>query len=154
MFHIEGYEWMIYCLSLLSITLLGSFSGRNFKEKFAGKTELVKKICLAIFVVTSMYWIITFPYVSSYYDFSDKSDYSSEMISNKQSDYIIKNHRQIEVLERELKETKDELKAVTGRINLILQIIMYGLIYFGANWIFNSNKKDLEENQDNLSLKL
>lgn len=154
MFHLEGYEWIIYFLSLVSVTLLGSLSGKIAKNKFKGNTELIKKICLGVFMITSMYWIITFPFVSPYFSFAEKTDYPAEISAEKQSDYIKEHHGRIENLERELKETKDELKAVTGRINLILQLVMYGLIYFGCTWIFNSNKKDLEENRDNLNLNL
>lgn len=155
MFHLEGYEWVIYGLSLFSIILLGSLStGNKLRNKFKDKTELVKKICLTVFIATSIYWIITFPYVDSYYSFPDKSDYPASVSVGKQFDYIEENHRRIESLERELQETKDELKAVAGRINLILQIIMHGLIYFGANWIFSSKKKDLQEIQSDQISKL
>jgi hypothetical protein len=155
MFHIEGYEWAIYGLSLLSIMLLGIMSGgTKLKGKFISKTQLVKKICLAVFVVTSIYWIITFPFVGSYYSFPDKSDYPANVSVEKQFDYTKENHRRIEILERELQETRDELKAFAGRVNLILQLIMYGLIYFGASRIFSSNKKDSEENKDTLRLNL
>jgi hypothetical protein len=154
MIHIEGYEWIIYALSLLSIILLGSLSGKIVKNKFKIKTEYVRKICLAVFIATSIYWIITFPYVSSFYSFPEKSDYSASSSQEKQGDYIEENHRRIETLERELQRTREQLEAFAGRVNLILQLIMYGLIYFGANWIFSSNKKDAEENRDNLSLDL
>ena len=124
MFHIEWYEWIIYFLSLLSVMLLGGLSGKVSKDKFKGKTELIKKISLAVFIVTSMYWIITFPFVSPYYNFSEKSDYPSEISAEKEANYIKEHHRRIESLEREVKETKDELKAVVGRINLFLQLLI------------------------------
>lgn len=152
MFRVEGYEWIIYFLSLLSVMMLGTLSGTSLKNKFAGKIVLVKKICLGVFIITSIYWIITFPSVSPYFNFADKSDYPAEISLENQSKYIKEHHGRIESLERELKETKDELKKVTERIDLILQIIMYALIYFGASWIFSSNKKDSEENGDNLNL--
>lgn len=118
MFHPEGYEWIIYGLSLMSIMLLGGLSG-NTKitiDKFKNKTLLVKKICLGIFVLTSMYWIITFPYVSSYYNFNDDSDFSSNISAEKQANYITENHKRIVSLERELGETKKELQEFSGRV--------------------------------------
>lgn len=146
MFHNEGYEWVIYGLSFLSIMLLGSITGGiKLRNKFKNKTELVKKICLAIFVVTSAYWIITVPHIGSFYSFPDKSDYPANVSVEEQSDYIKENHRRIESLERELTRTREQMEAFTERINLILQLVMYGPIYFGASWIFSSNKKDSEE---------
>lgn len=146
MFHPKGYEWLIYGLSLLSIMLLGTFSFVNSTGNLSqSKLLVVKKICLGIFIITSMYWIITFPSISSYHSFSDKSDYPDKMKTEEQSDYIAKNHRQIENLERELQETRDQMEAFSGRIDLFFQMIMYGLIYFGASWIFTSNKKDPED---------
>ena len=151
MFHPEGYEWIIYVLSFMSIMLLGSLSG-NTKDKFKNKILLIKKICLGVFVLTLMYWIITFPYVSSYYNFNDDSNFSSTISAEKQADYITENHNRIVSLERELGETKKELKEVSGRLQLFLQFLMYGMIFFASNWIFNSNGKASEENRDNLSL--
>lgn len=153
MINIEGYEWIIYGLSLLSAMLLGSLSV-NTTNKFKNNGLLIKKICLGVFVLTSIYWIITFPYVSSYYNFHGESNFPSNISAEKQTDYITENHRRIESLERELKETKDELKAVTGRITLFLQFIMYGLIFFSSNWIFSSNRKSSEKNQEKLNLDL
>ncbi len=155
MYHIEGYELLIYGLSLLSVILLGNFSAKTVKPKLSqNKFLIVKKICLGVFILTSIYWIITFPYAGSYYRFSEEADYPNKVEVEQQSDYIVKNHRQIESLERELEQTKNELQAVTGRIQLILQLIMYGLIYFGASWIFTSNNRDTGEQPDNSSFDL
>ena len=154
MFRVEGYELIIYGLSFISVMLLGGLSGKTLNKNFKNKELLVKKICLGVFIITSMYWIITFPYVGSYYNFNDESDFSSDISTEKQADYITENHKRIVNLEKELGRTKKELQEVSERVKLILQLLMYGMIYFGANWIFGSNKNDSEADQNNLSLNL
>lgn len=153
--HLEGYEWIIYFFSMLSVALLGTFYAKHSTSKLSRKKLLiVKKICLAVFIVTSIYWIITFPYIGSYYNFADKSDLPANISVEKQSDFIRENRLQIESLERELKETTDDLEAVTGRINLLLQLIMFALIYFGTSWIFTPDKSISEEDHTKLNLDL
>lgn len=143
--NIAGYEWVIYGLSLLSVTLLGTLSAVTSTAALSEKKLLlVKKICLAVFILTSIYWIITFPYVSSFYGFPESKELPANISTEEQSDYILENHRRIESLERELKQTKDDLKAVSGRIELFLNLAMYGLIYFGAAKIFTF--KSLKDN--------
>ncbi len=149
----EGYELIIYDFSFMSIILLGMLSGIT-KDKFKNRTLLLKKICFGIFILTSMYWIIIFPHISSYYNFNDDSDFSSNISAEKQADYITENHKRIESLERELGKTKKELQEVSERVKLILQFLMFGMLAFGANWIFGSNRNNSEADRDNLSLNL
>ena len=60
MYHLEGCEWLVYGLSVLSVMLLGTFSAKNLTSKLPqNKLLIVKKICLSVFVLTSIYWIIT-----------------------------------------------------------------------------------------------
>ena len=55
-------------------------------------------------------------------------------------------------MERELEQTQNDLEAVVGRINLILQIAMYGLIYFGIGFGVRLFQKDGVEDKDGLNL--
>ena len=155
MYHLEGYEWAIWGLSLVSATVFGAFAARNTKSRLTQKKFLmIKKVCLGVFILTSMYWIITFPFAGSYSDDSDKSDYPANINAEEQSDYINKNHREIEILKRRLERTTNKLESVSERMRLMLQVLMYGLISFGFNRIFTSNETGEEKSYDITNLKL
>jgi hypothetical protein len=151
MIRFESYEWLIYGLSLFSVVLFGALSGK-IKNDNKKRVLLVRKVCVAVIGITSIYWIITFPYASSYFNPHSDSDFPSEISVEKQATFITENHRRIESLESELKRTKDELEAVTGRIQLFLQLFMYGMIFFISNWISGSNGSGSADSQENLNL--
>lgn len=153
MYEIEGYEWAIYGLSLFSVIMLGQFLFLKPKAKFKSAFSIGKIACLAIFVITSMYWIITFPSVGWTYNFSEnKNSYSKDIsIENVKND-VDKNRQRIEILERELEQTQNDLEKVTGRIRLFLQIAMFGIIYFCVGFGVRSFQKDKADNSDGLNL--
>ena len=148
---LENWELPIYFLTMVAITSLSTLAGAESRvnRQKLNVTKIIKKICWGIVIISSAYWTITFPHVGSYYDFSNKSEYPAELNADKEAAYIKEYHQRIENLERETKETKEELRAVRERLDLILGIIMLGIITYGCNQIFNSKKKTLEEIQPN-----
>lgn len=152
MLKIEGYEWAIYFLSIFSVMVIGQFLFLKPKSKFKSAYSIVKIVCLIIFVITTIYWIITFPYVGWSHKFSEnENNYSKGIDIESVKNDTDKNRHRIEILERELQQTQNDLEAVAGRIKLFLQIAMYGLIYLGVGLGVRSLQKDKAENKDSLS---
>ncbi len=108
----------------------------------------MKKISWGLIIISMSYFIITFPYARHYNDYSSKSEYPPELNSNTETKYIQEHHRRIEHLEREVERTQEEVWAIRERLSLMLQILMFGIIYYGSNQIFNSKNKN-PENIDN-----
>lgn len=149
---LEVYELVIYFFTFLSVCLLGSLSFTKVKPEFANRAIFFKKIASVVFLITAIYWILTFPYVGSFYYISDKTEFPNKITAEKQVDYIVENRRRIESLEKELKETKDDLEAVRERIKMFLELFMFALIYFGVNWFFYANKNNVENGSNKLDL--
>lgn len=153
MYQIEGYEWAIYGLSVFSVIMLGQLLFLKPKPKFKSAFPIGKIVCLVIFVITSMYWIITFPSVGWTYNFSDnKNTYSKDTGTENIKNDVDKNQKRIEILERELEQTQNDLEKVAGRIRLFLQIAMFGLIYFGVGIGVKAIREDKTDNNDGMNL--
>ncbi|MCW5959475.1 MAG: hypothetical protein KIS76_04885 [Pyrinomonadaceae bacterium] len=150
---IEGYEWAIYGLSILSVMMIGHFLFLEPTDKFKSAYSIGKIVCLAVFLFSSMYWIITFPHVGWAHNFSENENSYSKLtdVEGVKSD-IEKNSRRIKILERELEQSQSDLEAVGGRIKLFLQIAMFGLIYGSVGLGVRLFRKDKAENENSLDL--
>ena len=145
---LNGWELLIYFFSIIAVSVLANLAGVN-SQTYKSRFYLIKKVAWGIMIISSVYWVITFPYIGSY-DFSSKSKYPSELNANKEAEYIKEHHQRIETLEEQVKE----FRAVRERLDLMLQIIIFGIIFYGCNQIFNSKKNDLGEVESDKFLKL
>jgi predicted transcriptional regulator len=140
----DNWESLIYLLSMIGVSVLANSSGKPLagNEK---KFYLMKKISWGLIVLSMAYFTITFPYAGNYYNFSNKSEYPAELTSNTETKYIQEHHQRIEDLEKEVERTREEVRAIRDRLSLMLQILMYGIIFYGCNQIFKSKNRELEE---------
>lgn len=150
---IKGYELLVYGLSLISVIVLGQSLYLIPKAKYKSAYSRIKLFFLGIFVVTSMYWIITFPYVGWTHNFSGyENNYSKNTDIESVKNNAEQNRRRIEILERELEQTQSDLEAVADRIKLFLNLAMYGILFTGIGLGVRSFQKDKAENEASLNL--
>jgi hypothetical protein len=140
-----NWEWVSYFfnfLMLLAVMILGTAAGTESKLKL---TEFyVKKICWGLLIIGAIYFYTTVPFVGSYFEFSDKLQPPTTIKSvEEQEKYIKDHHFRVESLERELKETKEELKEIRTHYDRIVQIIFYAILYFGIFQILKKNNESI-----------
>ena len=154
MLGLDNWELPIYGLSILGVSILANLSARPLAEK-EKNFYLMKKIAWVFIIISMAYFTITFPYAGRYYNFSSKSDFPDELSSDTEAaKYIKENHQRIEALERQMEKTREEVQAIRERLSLMLQILMYGIIFYGCNQIFNSKNKELKETDNDKILNL
>jgi amino acid transporter len=152
MWDLGDFRLIAYFFSLLGVIALASTAG----DKSHSKTRAfyIKKAAWAILIPVSFYWVISIPYVGFYHEHPKTPDYPTSISADEADRYIKENHSRIEGLQNELKETKEALREIQQHYYMILQIIMYGIIFYGGSQIFNSKNKSAEEIQSDQIEKL
>lgn len=120
----EGF-WINLNLIFLGLGLLVFYL---LVEYFNKKSSLGKKVCGVIALVVIFYWTTNVPYVDSHYSLNESKPDTS--IESNEIKHIQNHEDRIANLERELKETKDNIKKLREHYSLFWQFIMYGSIYF------------------------
>jgi hypothetical protein len=126
------------------VTLIALSSG---KARPIIRASYLKKTAWAILVFASIYWTASIPYIHSYYQYSGNLKYPESISAGEETRYIKDHHSRIEDLERELKEAKEDLRALKEHYWLMFQFIMYGVVFYGCSQIFDKKNKNLEEVQ-------
>ena len=146
-----SWTWISYFinfLTVLAVMLLSMLAGTEPKKKLTA--FYLKKVCWIFLIIGVSYWFITVPYVSSYYEFSNKLDYPAGTNSiEEQAKYIQDHHHRIERIEDELKETKEQLKEIKEHYDWIIKTMFFGVLYFGIFQISKKKDKSLIEGEDN-----
>ena len=75
-------------------------------------------------------------------------------IEQNQTEYIRNNQTRIENLERQVEKSNKELRELREHYNFLIQLVMYGIVFYGANKMFPPKKIDIETIQENESHKL
>lgn len=145
MWDLGEFRLIAYFFSLLGVIALALAAGD--KSHLKTRAFYIKKAAWAVLILVSFYWVISIPHVGLYHEYPKTLDYPTSISADEADRYIKENHSRIEGLQNELKETKEALREIQQHYYMILQIIMYGIIFYGSSQIFNSKNKSAEKIQ-------
>ena len=145
---IFSWNLLFYATGLFAMILICTTPGRqlSIRTKF-----YLNKIKWGLAVISAFYWMIAVPYIGWTSIYPTKLDIP---IEQNQTEYIRNNQTRIENLERQVEKSNKELRELREHYNFLIQLVMYGIVFYGANKMFPPKKIDIETIQENESHKL
>ena len=132
---LTAFGLIFYFLSIIAIVILATLA--NGQVRPALRKYPVRKICWGILAVTAGYWFVGVPYVGKYYDFSTKKEFPQAVTEETVGEVLRDHHGRIEKLERSLEEARTEASQLRDYLQMLLQLLMYGVIFYASQLIFN-----------------
>jgi hypothetical protein len=140
---IFSWNLLFYATSFFAVMLIFTIPGRQFSVR----TKLyLNKMKWGLAVISSFYWMIAVPYVGWTSIYPTKLEIP---IEQNQTEYIKSNQIRIEDLEKQVEKSNRELRELREHYNFIIQLMMYGIMFYGANKLFPPKKIDLENIEEN-----
>lgn len=142
----SNLNWfMVTVVFLIVLLAINYFATRNLSEK--RRTVIKNKFLWVSVCVLIGYFFMTIPYAGFFYNFGSKKDVPKDLDTNEQVVGYIKDHDdRIRVLERELEETREDLRLLNDHYRNLIYLIMIAVFSYGAGQIFGSQKhKNLRE---------
>ena len=128
---------IVYLLSVPAIGLWAIASRGKMRASFETRRELFRKVALCVVMASAGFWFATVPYAGYFYDFSDNLDYPGNLESEAdRTKYLHDHHQRIEVLERELKQQREESRLLREHYSTALNLGFYTVLMYGAITVF------------------
>lgn len=144
---IDWFAMIASFFGILAVAILATANSGNLRKGL--EHVPVKKICWAVLIAVGAYWYMTVPYVSLPLDLLDKSEYARPVTDSDQSVQIANNHTRIKSLEREVKETREELRGLQQHYKNVVQIGWFALLYLGL-FLILGRKRDSSDSKFNI----
>jgi hypothetical protein len=150
MFGTSIWDLIFYAIAILSaIVLFGRPESVFNKTK---TTIYINKVLWSFLVISLVYCGLTVPYISGFINFpSNKIEIP---IQQNEVKHLENHQRRILYLEQKLEQTNNDLKEFRQHYYMLMQIFMYGLLFYGITKITKSNEKELEEIKEDSIFKL
>lgn len=143
----DWFEIVAGFFGMLAVSILATANSGNLRK---GLEHIpVKKICWAILIAVGAYWYITVPYIRSYFDSSNKLEFAIPLTDSDQSKHIRNHETRIDRLEREVKETKEDLQALQKHYRNVVQVGWFAVLYLGL-FLILGRKRDSSDGKFNL----
>jgi TolA-binding protein len=141
MYGLSFWDLAFYAISLTTVIWLFGRPESIFDK--SKKTVLLKKVLWSLLILTMFYWTTTVPHIGSFINFT--SNKIEVPIEKNEAQHLENHQRRILYLEQQLEQNNNELRELRQHYYLLLQIVMYGLLFYGITKITKSNEKELEE---------
>lgn len=134
-------SWFLVVVGVIALLMvIGHLTGRN-KEPESRKKHLSKFVWAALCLLIG-YFFVTVPYTGYFYQFGSTLEQPQAIESNESAEKYLKNHHhRITTLERELGETREQLRKLRDHYLRILQLVMLFVFGYGFSQILKSNHK-------------
>lgn len=130
-----GYSFIFfYGITAMAAVFLAIVTPQKITDK---KGRLMVQISWGGLILGIFYFVIAVPYVNSYFEpYTNNAGLSTERIVDREAAQYVSGHDQrIGNLERELKQTKNDLGRLTKHYERILMILMFVAIFYGTGQI-------------------
>lgn len=133
------------------IMIAGHITAR--KKSGEERETYIKRFAWACICLLAGYFFLTVPYTGYFFNFGSKLEMVETIENPEQGNKFLKDHhRRLETLERELTETRDELRELRDHYGRLLQNLMIAVFIVGFSKILTFSKpKPDEESRLNLS---
>jgi hypothetical protein len=119
-------------------------------KKLKNKTEkqllwqfYINKLVWVFFICLSIYYAFTIPYVGNFYQSKGNLPRPNSSVQNIDTKaYLLDYQDRIEDLEKELSETKVELRELRENYKGVYFVVLMGVIMFGGIQIFGTSKQE------------
>lgn len=149
-------NWDLFWFAIVMGTaILIMIVGRVTARKKSGeqrKTYLKRYVWASICLLTG-YFFMTVPYTGYFFNFASKLEMSESIENTQQSNKYIKDHHwRLEIVEKELTETREELRMLRDHYQRLLQFLMMVVFIVGFSKILTFDKPSpYEESRLNIS---
>jgi hypothetical protein len=103
----------------------------------------INKIIWVFFICLSIYYAVTIPYIGKFHQSDSDLPRPNNSVQNiDTNEYLLDYYSRIEKLERELTETKTELREFRENYKSVYFVVLMAVIMFGGIQIFGTSKQD------------
>ena len=129
-----SYGIIFYGITAMAAIFLANVTREKIADK---KGRLMVQIAWGGLILGVFYFVIAVPYVDRYFEPNANSEgLSTERIVDREAAQYVSGHDQrIGNLERELKETRDDLRRLAKHYERILMILWFVAVFYGTGQI-------------------
>ena len=128
---IFSFNFLIYMITLIA---LGIIVNSTRRQQRSDRGSLKLQIAWGALIGGAFFFAASVPFLFTYFDPpTNKTGASTERIVDKEAAQYISDHdRRIAYLERELKDTQDDLRELNDHYKQNMQILMYAVLFIGS----------------------
>lgn len=128
---IFSFNFLIYAITLIALAIVVNTKRSRIRSE---RDRLKFQIAWGAIIGGVFYFSLSTPFIFNFFHPpASKEGISTERIIDKEAAQYVSDHdRRIAYLERELKDTQDDLKELNDHYKQNLQLLMYVVIFVGS----------------------